>query len=125
MKILSVYPTLPTTDIARSKVFYANILGLSVARETEDDLVLKVGEHAKLYIYKRPLSHAEHTLASFEVEDLEKTVDELIAKGLVFEQYDMTGIKTNEKGIAEMDGMKGAWFKDPDGNILALDEKAK
>jgi catechol 2,3-dioxygenase-like lactoylglutathione lyase family enzyme len=120
LKNVTIYPTLPTTDITRSKNFYEHVLGLAVKKETQDELILKVGDHGKLYIYKRPPSEAEHTLASFEVEDLEETVDELSGKGLVFEQYDMPGIKTNEKGIAEMDDMKGAWFKDPDGNILAI-----
>ena len=47
-------------------------------------------------------------------------MDELSSNGVAFEQYDMDPIKTNEKGIAELDGNKVAWFKDPDGNILAV-----
>ena len=42
------------------------------------------------------------------------------AKGVKFEQYDMPGLKTDANGIAEMEGSKGAWFKDPEGNILSL-----
>jgi len=61
------------------------------------------------------------TLAFWTVDDVDKVVDELSSKGVTFEQYDMDPIKTNEKGIAELpDGEKVAWFKDPDGNILAV-----
>jgi hypothetical protein len=61
------------------------------------------------------------TLASFEVEDAEATVGEMREKGVDFEEYDLPGLKT-EGGIAELGGVKGAWFKDPDGNILAVFE---
>ena len=54
------------------------------------------------------------------VKDVEKTVNELTAKGVKFEQYDMPGIKTNEMGIADMDGTKLAWLTDTEGNILAI-----
>jgi hypothetical protein len=46
-------------------------------------------------------------------------------KGVTFEQYDMPGLKTDENGIAELGGEKGAWFKDPEGNILALGERTR
>jgi hypothetical protein len=47
-------------------------------------------------------------------------VDDLVAKGVAIERYDMPGLKTDEKGIAEMEGERAAWFKDPEGNILSL-----
>ncbi len=60
------------------------------------------------------------TIAAWEVEDLERTVDELTASGVGFEQVDSDRIKTNEKGIAELGDDRMAWFKDPDGNIHGL-----
>jgi catechol 2,3-dioxygenase-like lactoylglutathione lyase family enzyme len=54
------------------------------------------------------------------VDDLEKTVDELTAKGVRFEQVDSDRIKTNEKGIAELGEDRMAWFKDPDGNVFGI-----
>jgi hypothetical protein len=61
------------------------------------------------------------TLAFWRVDDVDKVVDELASKGVSFEQYDMDPIKTNERGIAELpDDNKVAWFKDQDGNILAV-----
>jgi len=117
-----VMPTIPVTDINKSIDFYANKLGLKrSAMETEKDGALfEAGKGTMLYLYQRPPSHAEHTLASFSVDDLEQTMDELIQKGVTFEHYDMPGLKTDEKGIADNDGMKACWFKDPDGNILGI-----
>jgi len=122
-----ICPTLPTTDLQRSKDFYVNKLGLSVEKESAQGIFYKAGDNTKLYIYKRPPSPAEHTLAAFDVEDIEETIDELTQKGVTFEQYDFPGLKTNEKGIADSveEGIRGAWFKDPDGNILAISQQTK
>jgi hypothetical protein len=59
---------------------------------------------------------------SFVVDDVEKAVAEMRDRGVVFEEYDFPGLKT-VNGIAEIQGEKGAWFKDPDGNILAVAEQ--
>ncbi len=117
-----VYPTLPVTDLQKSREFYEKTLGLSVAEEMPHGLVLKAGSGTQLYIYQRGPSKADHTLAGFRVENINETVDQLFQKGVVFEKYDFPGIKTNEKGIAEQDSVKAAWFKDPDGNILGITE---
>jgi catechol 2,3-dioxygenase-like lactoylglutathione lyase family enzyme len=120
-----VSTTMPSTDLKRTREFYVGKLGLSVAEESAGGILFKAGENTHIYLYKRGPSKADHTLASFRVPDLEAAIDELTKKGIVFEQYDFPGLKTDEKGIAvsEEEGVKGAWFKDPDGNILALDQK--
>lgn len=114
-------PTLPMTDIKKSRDFYEGKLGLkpSTMKVDQDGLLYEVGQ-TFLYLYQRPPSKAEHTLASFSIDDIEKTVDELGQKGVVFEHYDMPGLKTDAKGIVTMEKAKAAWFKDPDGNILGL-----
>jgi hypothetical protein len=56
------------------------------------------------------------------VEDVESTVAALSERGVVFEQYDMPGIKTDERGIAVMGPFKGVWLKDPEGNLLGVVE---
>jgi Glyoxalase/Bleomycin resistance protein/Dioxygenase superfamily len=58
-------------------------------------------------------------LAAWQVDDVEQAVDELAANGVTFEQYGEP-FKTNEKGIAKLDETAVAWFKDPDGNTLAI-----
>lgn len=59
-------------------------------------------------------------MAGWTVNDLEAVVDELAAKGVEFERYDEPPITTDDKGIAVVGEAKGAWFRDPDGNILGL-----
>ena len=120
-----VSPTLPSTDLKRSRDFYVGKLGLTVKKETDGEITFEAGGGTELYIYKRPPAPSEHTLASFRVDNVEEAVDELSAKGIKFEQYDFPGLKTNEKGLAvsEEEGEKAAWFKDPDGNILAIGQE--
>jgi hypothetical protein len=68
---------------------------------------------------------AQHTLGGFYVDDIDAAVDDLTAKGVAFEHYDFPGLKTNEKGIADLDGELSAWFKDPEGNILAIAQRTE
>lgn len=116
--------TIAVTDLNRAKEFYENILSLKpdATPQSEPGLSYKVGSGSHLYIYQRAIApKADHTLASFNVDDVEKTVDMLTQKGVRFERYDtLDGIKTNEKGVAIMGDKKAAWFKDPDGNILGI-----
>ena len=119
-------PTIPVTDINKSIDFYANKLGLqrSGAAVEKDSALFDAGEGTMLYLYQRPVFPAQHTLASFKVDDLEQVMDELSQKGVTFEHYDMPGLKTDEKGVIFNEGMKACWFKDPDGNILGIVEPA-
>ena len=114
-----VTPTLPIVDLERARNFYEGVLGLKVNMASDEDVMYDCGGGTTLYLYKRAESRAEHTEAAFKVDDLEKEVKELRGKGVEFEEYDMPGLKT-ENGIATRNGMKSAWFKDPDGNILSL-----
>ena len=119
-----VYPTLPVVDISRARKFYEDKLGLKVLAEDQSPgLVLGAGKGTLLYIYQRGQTKADHTVVEFEVDDIEAEVKELRSRGVQFEEYDMPemGIKTVD-GIASMGDMKGAWFKDTEGNILALGE---
>ena len=80
------------------------------------------GAGREIPIYPSPTNAGKSggTIAAWEVEDLEKTVDELTANGVSFEQVDGDRIKTNEKGIAELGEDRMAWFKDPDGNVFGM-----
>ena len=116
---------LVATDINRAKAFYSEKLGLRPAdRSVPPDAAAFVsGGGAMLYLYERKEgTKADHTVAGWMVEDVEQSVDALRERGIVFEQYDMPGLKTDERGIAEAGGSRSAWFKDTEGNILALVE---
>lgn len=120
-----IYPTLPVTDLARSRKFYEGKLGLEVENDSIGGIILyKTGAGTKLMTFTRPPTKADHSVASFVVDDIKQAVDELKSKGIVFEQYDMgNGIKTDEDGILAVGDAKAAWFKDTEGNILALNQK--
>jgi len=116
----AIHPTLPAVDLGRSRKFYEEILGLKVAAtDPSPGILFEAGEDTRVYVYQRGATKAEHTAASFTVDDVEATVKELKAKGVTFEEIDTPTFKTVD-GIATMGEMKGAWFKDTEGNILAV-----
>jgi catechol 2,3-dioxygenase-like lactoylglutathione lyase family enzyme len=119
------HPTLPVTDIERARKFYGETLELKLREEiTDGHLLYDAGEGTFLVVYERPTpTTSDATAASFIVDDVETTVKGLRDRGVVFEEYDIPGV-TWDNSIATMGNMKGAWFKDPDGNILAVAEAA-
>ncbi len=124
--MLSSYPvcaTLPSVNLALSKDFYTNKLGLKVDAEFDGGVIFEAGMGTRIMLYMRGPSPALHTQATFMISGIESLVHGLTSKGVVFEHYDLPGIKTNEKGIATTGNQKAAWFRDPDDNILALAEK--
>jgi catechol 2,3-dioxygenase-like lactoylglutathione lyase family enzyme len=111
--------TIPSKDIQSTRKFYEDVLGLEVAMESQVGITYRSGD-SFLSLYPSEFAGiAKHTLGGFTVRDFDKAAEQLRAKGVKFEDYDMPGLKT-ENGVAEMDGVKGAWFKDPEGNILSL-----
>lgn len=118
-----IVAVLPAANIKETKKFYLDKLGLQAVDVPTpgNDIFFKAGKGTYLYLYEREAgTKAEHTVANFLVKDIDKAVVELRGKGITFEQYDLPGLKTDERGIADLDGIKGAWFKDPEGNILAI-----
>lgn len=109
-------------DLDKAKEFYGEKLGLKETGSMMEgyDLLFEAGEGTRIYIYQGPVSVAEHTVASFKVDDVEAAVKELKGKGVQFESYDMEELKTDENNVATLGDYKAAWFKDPEGHILAL-----
>ena len=109
-------------DLQMAKDFYSKILGLKVVDNPMGLVELCIEGGNNILIYPKP-NHipATFTVLNFPVDDIEKAVDELTAKGVLFEQYE-GDIKTNEKGICRNPhgGPSIAWFKDPAGNILSV-----
>lgn len=111
-----------TDDIEKALHFYKDVLGINASKGDMGMLVLKTNGNNDIIIYPKP-NHtpATYTVLNFPVDDVEKAVDELTAKGVKFEQYDMPDLKTDAKGICRGDqGPVIAWFKDPAGNILSV-----
>jgi catechol 2,3-dioxygenase-like lactoylglutathione lyase family enzyme len=114
--------TVAVSDIERAKKFYGETLGLKAKDERSDGIRYEAGESWFLVYPSQFAGTAKSTYMSFDVDDLEKEVAELRDRGVTFEEYDLPGLKT-VNGIAEIQGVKGAWFKDPDGNILSVGEQ--
>ena len=111
-----------STDLARSQEFYEQKVGLGLSPETiKNHLLFDCGDGTTLLVYGRPApSKADHTQVRFWSSDVEADVSELAARGVVFEDYDFETLKTVNH-VATTAGIgKSAWFKDPDGNTLAL-----
>ena len=120
-----IIPTVPASDLDRARKFYEDKLGLHEAEVAPgpDGVMYAVGDGG-LLVYRTDAKHGENTAAGFLVEDLIREMKELRERGIVFEDFDLPGLKT-VGGIAEMNsGMKGAWFKDSEGNYLALTQMA-
>jgi predicted enzyme related to lactoylglutathione lyase len=119
----SVRPTIPVVDLDRAKRFYEITLGLKPVRANNDSIfgiaMFECGDGTRIELYQRSSSKADHTVATFEVSDIEEEVNALRRKGVVFEEYDMPGIKT-QNGISTQGPVKAAWFKDSEGNILCI-----
>jgi catechol 2,3-dioxygenase-like lactoylglutathione lyase family enzyme len=114
---------LPVVNLEHARRFYEETLGLPLIDNlsAENALVFQCGAGTRLAIYRRAApTKTDHTAAIWVVADIEDSVRKFIANGILFEQYDMPGLKTNELGIADIAIERTAWFKDPDGNILAI-----
>ena len=115
---------LPARDLDQAKKFYTEKLGLPKPKKVAPGhLQFTLGKNRALLIYQHEAgTEAKHTVAGWMTEDIENTIKNLKEKGVEFEQYDMPNLKTDELGIAEIGEIRTAWFKDPAGNILAINE---
>jgi catechol 2,3-dioxygenase-like lactoylglutathione lyase family enzyme len=108
-------------DLDKARQFYGETLGVNVEvlDETNGLLSLHLAGGRDTLVYLKPdFEPATYTILNFEVEDVEKTVDELTGLGVEFERYE--GFEQDDKGIARGQGPDIAWFKDPAGNILSV-----
>ena len=111
-----------STDLARSQEFYEESVGLKLSPDTiENHLVFEAGDGTTLLVYGRANpNQADHTQVRFWTSDVAGDVRELKERGVVFEEYDFPTFKTVD-AIGTSPGIgSSAWFKDPDGNTIAL-----
>ncbi|MFN2138210.1 MAG: VOC family protein [Candidatus Promineifilaceae bacterium] len=124
--------TIPFVDLGKARRFYGDVLGLSeMDMPIPDDpdgnpggLVYQAGNGTMLFIYARSTpTKADHTAVAWMVDDVDAVADDLISRGIKFETYpDMPNTEWDDRGVATMSGSdeKTAWFRDPEGNILAI-----
>jgi catechol 2,3-dioxygenase-like lactoylglutathione lyase family enzyme len=117
-----VSAAIAVADMERARSFYEGTLGLSGGKDQGDGgHTYPCGGGTEIHIYPSPdqAGKSGATLAAWTVDDVEATVDDLTTKGVTFERYGEP-FNTNEKGIANFGEVQVAWFKDPDGNTLAV-----
>jgi catechol 2,3-dioxygenase-like lactoylglutathione lyase family enzyme len=120
----SVEALLAVSDLDRARHFYEHQLGLVPGDEEEEAVRYPCADGTRILIYLSPenAGRSPATIAGWDVDDLGQTMDELASRGVVFEQYDQPGLKTDERGVFDAGRFRAAWIKDPDGNTLALTE---
>jgi predicted enzyme related to lactoylglutathione lyase len=122
LKTATPKAALPVEDLARARTFYEEKLGLTPSREVEGALFYEGNGNSGFLLFPtggRP--SGQHTQMAWFVKDIAATVAELKRRGVRFEDYDFPGLKTID-GIADLGYEKSAWFRDSEGNLLALGE---
>ncbi len=120
----SAFSSFSVNDLQKAKAFYEEVLGLKVQDNPMGLIELELPGGNKIMVYPKP-DHvpATFTVLNFLVKNMDEKVDELTAKGVIFEQYSGQ-IQTDEKGISRGNGGPTiAWFKDLSGNIFSLIEE--
>jgi predicted enzyme related to lactoylglutathione lyase len=113
---------IPVSNVARARKFYEDTIGLEPKQEYAGGVIYECGG-TEVFMY--PTSNAGTSKASqafWQVADVEAEVADLKARGVKFEEYDMPGV-TMKNSIATGGGAKTAWFKDTEGNILAVSQR--
>ena len=114
-----VYTALPVEDLARARAFYEEKLGLKPAEDNPGGLLYRLEGGGEFLLYPSGNRPGGHTQANISVGDVTALVGELRSRGVVFEEYDLPGLKTAD-GIATAGPHHSAWFKDSEGNIIGL-----
>jgi catechol 2,3-dioxygenase-like lactoylglutathione lyase family enzyme len=110
--------TVAVTDLDRAKRFYREQVGLTILEETPVAIRFGAGKGSQLSV-RRGQPNAGQTVAHFEVDDIEAVIRDLTSRGITFEEYETP--KTVDF-IAQIGAARGAWFKDPDGNVFGVRE---
>lgn len=119
-----VEAAMAVSDLDSAKRFYEEQLGLVGGEEEEQGVRYPCGEGTRLFVYLAPENAGKSpaTIAGWFVDDLDKTMDELGSRGVIFERYDQPGLETDERGVFDAGQFRAAWVKDPDGNTMAMTE---
>jgi catechol 2,3-dioxygenase-like lactoylglutathione lyase family enzyme len=117
-----VSAVLVSTDLERSQLFYQRKVGLTLSPQTiKNHLLFDCGDGSTLLVYGRGNGNtADHTQVRFWSTDIDQDVADLVASGVEFEEYDFETFKTIDHIVTTPNIGRSAWFKDPDGNTIAV-----
>jgi predicted enzyme related to lactoylglutathione lyase len=113
---------LVSTDLERSQRFYEEKVGLALSPESiKNHLLFDCGDGTTVLVYGRGTGNtADHTQVRFWSTDIDQDVADLVANGVEFEEYDFGTFKTIDHIVTTPGIGRSAWFKDPDGNTIAV-----
>jgi len=115
-----MYAYIPAKDVARARAFYEGKLGFTPKVATAGGVVYEFADHTACFLYPTPNAGTSQASQAFwQVDDIEREVAELKARGVEFEHYSMPG-ETSQSDITTGGGARAAWFKDSEGNIMAV-----
>ena len=114
-----IHAALPAADLERARRFYAEKLGLTPETELPDGLFYRCAGTRFLLYPSHGAASGTHTQMTWHTDDIEAEVSALKSRGVVFDEIDTPHLKTVDS-VATIDKSKGAWFKDSEGNVLAL-----
>ena len=113
---------IPASDIARARNFYEGVVGLKPKEEYAGGVIYACGG-AEVFMYlTNNAGTSKASQAFWQVDDVEAEVPDLKSRGVIFEEYDMPGMAM-QNSIVTGGGAKTAWFKDTEGNILAVSQR--
>ena len=115
-----LYAYIPARDVARARRFYEDKLGFKPQEEVADGVIYDFANGTSCFLYPTPNAGTSQASQAFwQVDDVDAEIAELKSRGVVFEDYDMPG-ERSPGGAITANGAKAAWFKDTEGNILAI-----
>jgi len=115
-----VHTTLPASDMARARAWYAENLGFEPMLDLPSGMMYEAAEGTRFVLFPSPnAGQAPQTCMGFATSDIEGDVRDLKAKGVTFEEYDTPNFKTGDS-IATAGPTRSAWFRDSEGNILGI-----
>ena len=117
----------PVSEVDKAVDFYGGVLGLELAVRRDDlpenrEAEFRAGDGTLVVYESVAAGQSRGTVAGFRVDDLDSVVGGLRERGVVFEEYDLPDLKT-ENGIASIGDLRAAWARDPDGNIIAFEQR--
>jgi catechol 2,3-dioxygenase-like lactoylglutathione lyase family enzyme len=119
-----LYAYIPANDVARARRFYEDKLGFRPKEKVAGGVAYEFGSGTACFLYPTPNAGTSKASQAFwQVDDIEREVAELKSRGIEFENYDMPG-QRSPSGVITAGGARAAWFKDTEGNILAIIQTA-
>lgn len=117
-----VHTVLPAADLERARMFYHDKLGLEPDEMQGSTLVFHPFPGGAFEIYETPnAGTAQNTQMGWITDDLDGEMSVMRSNGIVFEEYDMPDMKT-ENGVATLENMRSAWFRDSEGNFICVSQ---